>query len=59
MAGSKNAAPEEAKKATPKGISAKEVLANRMAAVSKAGNMTPKMQRGFNRFANNILKGEQ
>lgn len=32
------------------------VMANRMAAVQNAGNMTSKMQRGFDRFAANINK---
>lgn len=32
------------------------IMAARMAAVQNAGNMTPKMQRGFDRFAANINK---
>lgn len=31
-----------------------QVLANRMKAVEDAGNMTPKMQRNFDRFASKI-----
>lgn len=34
----------------------KAVMAARMIAVQNAGNMTPKMERGFDRFASNINK---
>lgn len=33
-----------------------QTLANRMKAVEDAGNMTPKMQRNFDRFAAKISK---
>lgn len=33
---------------------AQRILASRMQAVEKFGKMTPKMQRGFDRFAANI-----
>ena len=55
-----NAAPAEAQKETPKAtkINRKAIMASRMAAVQQAGNMTPQMQRGFDRFAANIQKRE-
>lgn len=53
----KIAAPAEAQKVVPKAkFNRKAIMANRMAAVQEAGNMTPKMQRGFDRFAANITK---
>lgn len=39
-----------------KSISKAQALANRMKAVEEAGNMTPKMQRGFDRMAAKINK---
>lgn len=39
-----------------KSISKAQALANRMKAVQEAGNMTPKMQRGFDRMAAKINK---
>lgn len=64
MADNKSTAPAEAQKATPKVTSAKKfsrkaIMAKRMSAVQEAGNMTPKMQRGFDRFAANALKGDK
>lgn len=57
MADTKNAAPAEAQKVVPKAkLNRKAIMANRMHAVQEAGNMTPKMQRGFDRFAANIAK---
>lgn len=35
-------------------VSKAQILANRMKAVEDAGNMTPKMQRNFDRFASKI-----
>lgn len=51
-----NATPDATKAATRAKFNRKAVMANRMAAVQNAGNMTPKMQRGFDRFAANINK---
>lgn len=48
-------ATSDAPKVAPKAkFNKKAIMANRMAAVQNAGNMTPKMQRGFDRFAANI-----
>ena len=48
-------ATSDAPKAAPKAkFNKKAIMANRLAAVQNAGNMTPKMQRGFDRFAANI-----
>lgn len=41
---------------TQKATSPAQVLANRMKAVEDAGNMTPKMQRNFDRYAAKISK---
>lgn len=41
---------------TQKAASPAKTLANRMKAVEDAGNMTPKMQRNFDRFAAKINK---
>lgn len=46
-------APESVTPAKAK-LNLKAVMANRMAAVQAYGNMTPKMERGFERFAANI-----
>lgn len=40
--------------ATPKSASKASILARRMKAVEEAGNMTPKMQRNFDRFSAKI-----
>ena len=42
------------KAANAKKFSKAQLLANRMKAVEDAGNMTPKMQRNFDRFAAKI-----
>lgn len=49
-------AASDAPKATRAKFNKKAIMANRMEAVQNAGNMTPKMQRGFDRFAANINK---
>ena len=49
----KEATATEAQKA-PRVASKAQTLANRMKAVEEAGNMTPKMQRNFDRFAAKI-----
>lgn len=60
MADIKSTAPAEAQKAAPKAtFSRKAIMAARMSAVQEAGNMTPRMQRGFDRFAANALKGDK
>lgn len=48
-----NAAGEAPRKAR---FNKRAIMAARMAAVQNAGNMTPRMQRGFDRFAANINK---
>lgn len=50
MAKANEAAAAEVQKTT-RSVSRSEVLARRMKAVEDAGNMTPKMQRNFDRFA--------
>lgn len=51
----KAAAPALAQKVSgAKKFSKAQLLANRMKAVEEAGNMTPKMQRNFDRFAAKI-----
>lgn len=61
MADNKSTAPAEVQKTAPKetNFSRKAIMASRMSAVQEAGNMTPRMQRGFDRFAANALKGDK
>lgn len=54
----KNTAAEVAAPAPKAKLNLKAVMANRMAAVQSYGNMTPKMERGFERFAANINAGK-
>lgn len=56
MAKNDNAAAEPVQKtpAFANKVSKAQILANRMKAVENAGNMTPKMQRNFDRFAAKI-----
>lgn len=54
MAKAENQAATAGAQKANQAVSRAEVLARRMKAVEDAGNMTPKMQRNFDRFAAKI-----